>query len=104
MYDSRGSQDCFVHRRPTRFNDLSGAGETRVFLANQTALPAPTICDIYNIRWQMEFLVKGIKHPLLDHLALWQTGEHIADANSGRGIDPPLYIAVSRSFGHNGNR
>jgi hypothetical protein len=64
MCDNRGSQDCFVHLRRIRFNDVWGTGETRVFLANQTALPASTICDLYKIRWPMEFLVKGTKHSL----------------------------------------
>jgi IS4 transposase len=35
-----------------------------VFLTNQTALPALTICDLYKSRWQVEFFFKWIKQHL----------------------------------------
>ena len=44
------SQDYPVHLRRVRFRDEK-TGKTLVFLTNQTALPALTICDLYKSRW-----------------------------------------------------
>ena len=38
--------------------------KTLVFLTNQTALPALTICDLYKSRWQVELFFKWIKQHL----------------------------------------
>ena len=35
-----------------------------VFLTNQFALPAPTICALYRCRWQVELFFKWIKQHL----------------------------------------
>jgi uncharacterized protein DUF4372/DDE family transposase len=43
--------DYPVHLRRIRFRDAETA-KTLIFLTNQTALPALTICDLYKSRWQ----------------------------------------------------
>jgi len=49
--------------RRVRFRDAK-TGKTLVFLTNQTALPALTICDLYKSRWQVELFFKWIKQHL----------------------------------------
>jgi hypothetical protein len=44
-----------VHLRRVRFRDAE-TKKTLVFLTNQTALPALTICGLYKSRWQVEIL------------------------------------------------
>jgi hypothetical protein len=39
-------------------------GKTLIFLTNQTALPALTVCDLYKSRWQVELFFKWIKQHL----------------------------------------
>ncbi len=39
-------------------------GKNRVFLTNQFALPALTICALYRCRWQVELFFKWIKQHL----------------------------------------
>ncbi len=51
------------HLRRVRFRDAK-TGKTLVFLTNQTALPALTICDLYKSRWQVELFFKWIKQHL----------------------------------------
>ena len=60
---TRTSQDYPVHLRRIRFQDPA-TGRTLVFLTNQTALPASTICDLYKCRWQVELFFKWIKQHL----------------------------------------
>jgi hypothetical protein len=55
---SRTSQDYPVHLRRIRFHDTEKA-KTLIFLTNQTALPALTICDLYKSRWQVELFSNG---------------------------------------------
>ena len=57
------SRDYPVHLRRVRFRDPK-TGKTLVFLTNQTALPALTICDLYKSRWQVELFFKWIKQHL----------------------------------------
>ena len=57
------SRDYPVHLRRVRFRDPKTA-KTLVFLTNQTALPALTICDLYKSRWQVELFFKWIKQHL----------------------------------------
>jgi len=59
----RTSLDYPVHLRRIRFRDAETA-KTLVFLTNQTALPALTICDLYKRRWQVELFFKWIKQHL----------------------------------------
>ena len=51
------------HLRRIRFKD-SESGKTLVFLTNNTALPALTICALYKSRWQVELFFKWIKQHL----------------------------------------
>ena len=51
------------HLRRIRYRDPE-SGKTLVFLTNQFALPALTICGLYRCRWQVELFFKWIKqHP-----------------------------------------
>ena len=49
--------------RRIRFKDAD-TGKTLVFLTNQFALPASTICALYKGRWQIELFFKWIKQHL----------------------------------------
>jgi hypothetical protein len=51
------------HLRRVRFRDPE-SGTTLIFLTNQTALPAATICELYKSRWQVELFFKWIKQHL----------------------------------------
>ncbi len=51
------------HLRRVRFRDPE-TGKNLVFLTNQTALSALTICDLYKRRWQVELFFKWIKQHL----------------------------------------
>ena len=51
------------HLRRIRFKE-PGSGKTLVFLTNNTALPALTICALYKSRWQVELFFKWIKQHL----------------------------------------
>jgi IS4 transposase len=51
------------HLRRIRFKDAE-SGRTLVFLTNNTALPALTICALYKSRWQVELFFKWIKQHL----------------------------------------
>ena len=49
--------------RRIRYRDPE-TGKNLVFLTNQFALPAPTICALYRCRWQVELFFKWIKQHL----------------------------------------
>ena len=51
------------HLRRIRFRDAE-SGKTLVFLTNNTALPALTICALYKSRWQIELFFRWIKQHL----------------------------------------
>ncbi len=51
------------HLRRIRYKDAE-SGKTLVFLTNNTALPALTICALYKSRWQVELFFKWIKQHL----------------------------------------
>ena len=51
------------HLRRIRFKDPE-SGKTLVFLTNNTALPALTICALYKSRWQVKLFFKWIKQHL----------------------------------------
>ena len=51
------------HLRRVRFKDPE-SGKSLVFLTNNTALPALTICALYKSRWQVELFFKWIKQHL----------------------------------------
>ena len=62
--DGCGSRrDYPAHLRRIRFHDPT-TDKTLVFLTNQTALPALTICALYKSRWQVELFFKWIKQHL----------------------------------------
>ena len=56
-------RDYPVHLRRIRFKDPE-SGKTLVFLTNNFALPAQTICALYKARWQVELFFKWIKQHL----------------------------------------
>ena len=51
------------HLRRIRLRDTDSA-KTLVFLSNQFALPASTICALYKARWQVELFFKWVKQHL----------------------------------------
>ena len=51
------------HLRRIRFKDPE-SGKTLIFLTNNSALPALTICAFYKSRWQVELFFKWIKQHL----------------------------------------
>ena len=51
------------HLRRIKFKDPE-SGKTLIFLTNNTALPALTICALYKSRWQVELFFKWIKQHL----------------------------------------
>ena len=79
------SQDYPVHLRRVRFRDEK-TGKTLVFLTNQAALPALTICDLYKSRWQVELFFKWIKQ----HLRIKQFF-----GTSENAVKTQIWIAVS---------
>jgi len=57
------SQKDYPQRlRRIRFRDPDG--HSLIFLTNNVALPATTICDLYRLRWQVELFFKWIKQHL----------------------------------------
>jgi hypothetical protein len=60
---SRSAKNYPEHLRRIRFKDPE-TGKTLVFLTNNTALPALTICALYKSRWQVELFFKWIKQHL----------------------------------------
>ena len=60
-YHSR--RDYPAHLRRIRFKDPE-SGKTLVFLTNNFALSAATICALYKARWQVELFFKWIKQHL----------------------------------------
>jgi Domain of unknown function (DUF4372)/Transposase DDE domain len=82
---TRTGQDYPEHLRRIRFRD-AGTVKTLIFLTNQTALPASTICDLYKSRWQVELFFKWIKQ----HLRIKQFY-----GTSENAVKTQLWIAVS---------
>jgi len=82
---SRTIRDYPVHLRRIRFHDTEKA-KTLIFLTNQTALPALTICDLYKSRWQVELFFKWIKQ----HLRIKQFF-----GTSENAVKTQIWIAVS---------
>ena len=56
-------RDYQTHLRRIRFKDPE-SGKTLVFLTNNFAFPAATICALYKARWQVELFFKWIKQHL----------------------------------------
>jgi len=72
--------------RRIRFKDAAETGKTLVFLTNQCALPASTICALYKSRWQVELFFKWIKQ----HLRIKQFY-----GTSENAVKTQIWIAVS---------
>jgi hypothetical protein len=79
------SKDYPVHLRRVRFKDPE-SGKALVFLTNQLALPAASICALYKCRWQVELFFKWIKQ----HLRIKQFY-----GTSDNAVKTQLWIAVS---------
>jgi hypothetical protein len=82
---ARTSRDYPVHLRRIRFRDPETA-KTLIFLTNQMALPALTICELYKSRWQVELFFKWIKQ----HLRIKQFY-----GTSENAVKTQIWIAVS---------
>jgi hypothetical protein len=63
LNNSRSASRYPEHLRRIRFKDPE-TGKTLVFLTNNTALPALTICALYKSRWTVELFFKWIKQHL----------------------------------------
>src|ERR1700726_4054498 len=74
-----------AHLRRIRFKDLE-TGKTLIFLTNQVALLALTICALYKSRWQVELFFKWIKQ----HLRIKQFY-----GTSENAVKTQIWIAVS---------
>ena len=73
------------HLRRIRFKDPE-SGKSLIFLTNNTALPALTICALYKSRWQVELFFKWIKQ----HLRI----KHFL-GNSENAVKTQVWCAVS---------
>jgi IS4 transposase len=73
------------HLRRVRFKDPQ-TGKTLVFLTNNFALPAATICALYKARWQVELFFKWIKQ----HLRIKKFY-----GNTENAVKSQIWIAVS---------
>jgi hypothetical protein len=78
-------KDYPIHLRRVRFRDTE-TKKTQVFLTNQMALPALTICGLYKGRWQVELFFKWIKQ----HLRIKQFY-----GTSENAVKTQIWIAVS---------
>ena len=82
---ARTSRNYPVHLRRIRFRDPETA-KTLIFLTNQMALPALTVCDLYKSRWQVELFFKWIKQ----HLRIKQFY-----GTSENAVKTQIWIAIS---------
>jgi Domain of unknown function (DUF4372)/Transposase DDE domain len=78
-------KDYPEHLRRIRFKDAE-TGKTLVFLTNNFALPAATICALYKARWKVELFFKWIKQ----HLRIKKFY-----GNSENAVRSQIWIAVS---------
>ena len=78
-------KDYPEHLRRIRFKDPE-TGKTLVFLTNNFALPATTICALYKARWQVELFFKWIKQ----HLRIKKFY-----GNTENAVKSQIWIAVS---------
>ena len=79
------SKDYPIHLRRVRFKDPE-SGKTLVFLTNQFALPAASICALYKSRWQVELFFKWIKQHLKIKQFYGNVRQRGEDANLDRGF------------------
>ena len=82
------------HLRRVRFKDADSA-KTLVFLSNQFALPATTICALYKARWQVELFFKWVKQ----HLRIkrfYGTSENAVKSQIWIAVSVYLLVAIVR--------
>ena len=79
------------HLRRVRFKDAESA-KTLVFLSNQFALPATTICALYKARWQVELFFKWVKQ----HLRIKRFLRHLGKRSEVSNLDRHLGLRPSR--------
>ena len=82
------------HLRRVRFKDAE-SGKTLIFLTNQFALPAGTICALYKARWQVELFFKWIKQ----HLRIkrfYGTSENAVKAQIWIAVSVYVLVAIVR--------
>jgi hypothetical protein len=79
------SKDYPAHLRRIRFKDPE-TGKTLVFLTNNFAVPAATICALYKARWKVELFFKWIKQ----HLPIKKFY-----GNSENAVKSQIWIAIS---------
>ena len=89
-YQSR--KDYPSHLRRIRFRDPD-TGKDLVFLTNQFALPAATICALYKSRWQVELFFKWIKQHLRIK-AFYGTSENAVKTQLWIAISVYLLVAI----------
>ena len=70
------------HLRRIRFKDPE-TGKTLIFLTNNFALPAVTICALYKSRWQVELFFKWIKR----HLRIKKNLRHVRECGEVANLD-----------------
>ena len=87
-------KDYPVHLRRIRFRDAETA-KTLIFLTNQAALPALTICDLYKSRWQVELFFKWIKQRLRIK-RLYGTSENAVKSRIWIAVSVYVLVAVVR--------
>jgi hypothetical protein len=90
----RTRQDYPVHLRRIRFRNAETT-KTLIFLTNQAALPALTICDLYKSRWQVELFFKWIKQHLRIQ-RLYGTSENAVKSRIWIAVSVYVLVAVVR--------
>ena len=80
------------HLRRIRLKDPE-SGKTLIFLTNNTALPALTICALYKSRWQVELFFKWIKQHLRIKKFLG-TSENAVKTQVWRAVATYVLIAI----------
>ena len=82
------------HLRRIRFRDADGS-KTLVFLSNQFALPATTVCALYKARWQVELFFKWVKQ----HLRIkrfYGTSENAVKSQIWIAVSVYLLVAIAK--------
>jgi len=82
------------HLRRIKFKD-SESGKTLVFLTNNTALPALTICALYKSRWQVGLFFKWTKQHLRIKL-FWGNTENAVKTQVWCAVATYVLIAIVR--------
>src|SRR5574337_1142463 len=89
-------RDCPAHLRRIRLKEPE-SGKTLIFLTNNFALPAATICALYKARWLVELFFEWIKAASSDQTLFRHIGERGQVTNLDRCLG--LLLATD-SIGH----